>query len=106
MNLIYSILLTQLIESRKELRQQINYFSRVLNVLAEVRKPNHIREKKSSIIKFVVHHLLLFIFNDGDHMERHKFTNESICLFDLNIQNPLVVQALSLNHLPVVDADS
>ena len=39
-------------------------------------------------------------------MERHKFTNESICLFDLNIQNPLVVQALSLNHLPVVDADS
>tara|TARA_B110001469_G_C9495870_1_gene247878 strand:- start:181 stop:546 length:366 start_codon:yes stop_codon:yes gene_type:complete len=37
-------------------------------------------------------------------VEWYKFADQPICLFDLNIQNSLVVQALSLNHLSVMDA--
>lgn len=47
--------------------------------------------------------LSFFVFDHRQNMEGYKLADKKVRLFNLNIENTLVIKTLPLNHFSVVD---
>ena len=103
-NFINLVLFTKLVKSGEELAQQIDHLFGVSYVLREGGEATHVSLQKSNILELI--DLPLLVLNDAQDMEWHQLGDEKVRLFDLDVQDSLIVQRLSLDHLAMMDAHS
>ena len=104
MNFVDSILFTKLVKSGEDFSEKSYSLSWVKVVLTHLSYSCQVSKNQSEVIKNI--DLSLFISNHSKNMEWNKSADQHIRFLDLNIEDSLVVERFSLNHLSMMDAHS
>ena len=96
MHLVDTDLFTQLIKLAKESGEQIDHLL-WLRILGELSEAYHVGVKERDIVKRVDDSLV--ILDAGEDMERDELAEQILRLFDLHLDDPLLVVLASYLHL-------